>query len=599
MTIHDDIELVAEIANAHQGNILEAIELTESLSNNGAKAVKYQIYTGEELLVPDHPRYQHFVDQSFSEIQWNELISCAKSLGLRVYADVFGLDSLQIARKHEISGLKIHSSDTTNYQLLSELCPSDGIVLLSAGGSTPSEIQYALEILRNKSISDFCLLHGFQAYPTHLSDTKLNRIKELNDIFGPSLKYGYMDHVDGATPYSLILPLLALPYGISYIEKHVTLRRERQGVDYFSSLEPQEFARFQQYLLDLAKVFCDDPLTFSNAEVEYRTSTKKSWVATKNLSAGHKVLPEDLIMKRTQSHNPPPFFEELVSRKTIRSISTNEPVDKSFVTHQSLAICVARSKSTRLPGKAMLNICKETAIEHLVKRLIAARDLGYIDNIAFCTTTDPSDDDLYSIASTLPINVYRGSEVDVLDRMKVAMDDFPDHDCIVRVTGDDILVDPEYIKKTIDHHLETNSDYTDAKRLPAGMETEVFNAATLSILHANCIDTTGTEYLTNYITNNSYLFRTTSLPVPEHISNPNYRLTIDTKEDLEVVRRIVDYMAQKGRQYNYTVDDVVTYLSQNPDVITINQVVSQRSAPPSINTKINLQFSRSDTADLK
>ena len=38
-------------------------------------------------------------------------------------------------------------------------------------------------------------------------------------------------------------------------------------------------------------------------------------------------------------------------------------------------------------------------------------------------------------------------------------------DHIVRITGDDILIDPDYLDIAIRSHLRTNSDYTDHKKL--------------------------------------------------------------------------------------------------------------------------------------
>ena len=44
-------------------------------------------------------------------------------------------------------------------------------------------------------------------------------------------------------------------------------------------------------------------------------------------------------------------------------------------------------------------------------------------------------------------------------------------DIVVRITGDDILIDPHYLDKTIDYHLKNNLQYTDAK---SGIDTEIF-----------------------------------------------------------------------------------------------------------------------------
>ena len=48
------IEIIAEIANAHQGNYKEALKLGLAAYGSNADAIKYQIYFAEEFLSKDH-----------------------------------------------------------------------------------------------------------------------------------------------------------------------------------------------------------------------------------------------------------------------------------------------------------------------------------------------------------------------------------------------------------------------------------------------------------------------------------------------------------------------------------------------------------------
>ena len=54
------IEIIAEIANAHQGDFNKAIEIGNKAIVSKADAIKFQIYFADEFLVPYHPRYNHF-----------------------------------------------------------------------------------------------------------------------------------------------------------------------------------------------------------------------------------------------------------------------------------------------------------------------------------------------------------------------------------------------------------------------------------------------------------------------------------------------------------------------------------------------------------
>ena len=95
--IAPNLEIIAEIANAHQGDPSQAWELAQAVALS-ADAIKFQIYFAEELLVERHPRFDHFKKQAFTKDQWHELIKKTKALDVKVYVDVFGLTALSIAK---------------------------------------------------------------------------------------------------------------------------------------------------------------------------------------------------------------------------------------------------------------------------------------------------------------------------------------------------------------------------------------------------------------------------------------------------------------------------------------------------------------------
>ena len=82
-----------------------------------------------------------------------------------------------------------------------------------------------------------------------------------------------------------------------------------------------------------------------------------------------------------------------------------------------VALIQARMKSTRLPGKILKKINNKTLIEILIERLKKSKGL---DKIIIATSTDESNDILTDLISSLGVEVYRGSENDVLDRFYCA-----------------------------------------------------------------------------------------------------------------------------------------------------------------------------------
>lgn len=584
------IQVIAEIANSHQGDPDEAIKLIQQLVQTGVDSLKFQIYFADELLTTTHPRYDHFKRQSFSKEQWKKILTEAKKTGKEVYADIFGLEAFEVAVSNNIDGYKLHSSDLNNTQLLNKLAKQNKKVFLATGGSTVLEIQYAIDaLLKESNKIEIILLHGFQDYPTKVEDSVLSRLKVLNKLFGDRVSIGYSDHVNGDDKFATITPLMSVAYGVKYIEKHVTMNRSAKGIDYYSSYEPNEIREFVDDLKLAQASIGFNALNFSNSEQHYRSTIKKSWVATKKIKKGQVITDKDLVMKRTPDFSAPPLYERIIGKSVSQDIQMEESISATHLDHKVLAIIVARSNSSRLPNKATLKINEEATITHLFERVMIAKSKGYVDTIAFCTTTLDSDDSLVELAEKYSIEIYRGAVDDVLSRMILAIDDNNDHDIVLRITGDDILIDSEYLQKTVQCHLKNNAHYTDAKALPSGVEVEVFDSSILKLINEFSKDSNGSEYLTNYIQNNKDQFEIASLNVPAK-HEKNYRLTLDTKEDYEVIAKLLKHLKFIGKQFNYNMDDIVDYFDDNPEVLKLNSKVSQRATPIEVDTEIDWNY---------
>ncbi len=588
--MNENIILIAEIANAHQGKPELAVDLAKAANMSGANAIKLQMYTADDLLVKHHKRYNHFKKQSFSIEDWDYIFKNISNLKLKIYLDIFGLESLEISKKYNIDGFKVHFSDLKNIPLLEKLAELNKIIFVGTGGANIFEIKDAIEII-NKSKnfnSKIVLMHGYQAYPTNISDTNINRINFFKKCFGNDIEYGLSDHISGDLDFAKVVPVLAIQCGANYIEKHITLNRSEKGTDYYSSLEPVNFKTLADNLKNSISSLGSDNMKFSENELEYRNSVKKKWISNINIKKG-QVLSMDMIsLKREDSDVKTLNLEELVNKKVIKNIKENQVITKSKLENKILAIVVARSKSSRLKNKALLKINGDTSLEHLFKRLKISLGKGYIDKISFCTTTLEEDNKLENLALLHGIEVFRGANNNVLKRMMLAINKNNDYNIILRITGDDIFIDPEYLNKTVLYHLDNNLDYTNAKDLPTGTDLEVINSSVLKFIYNHAVDLEGTEYLTNYITDNKNIFKTGSLKVPEnHISN--IRLTLDTEEDFKLIDKLCTYLSNINKKYNYNLDDILNYFIENPNDIKINSEVVQRKIPLKFNTELKLK----------
>ena len=194
--------VIAEMANSHEGDVKTAKKIVEAAANAGADAVKFQKFTPDELAEPNHEYYSLYQKLQMSIKEWKELIDFAKSLKLKVFVDIFGLQSAKQISKLNIDGYKIHSTDVSNPEILEFLSNTNKTVLFSVAGCFPYEIDSALHIIK-KTPKKIVLMHGFQGYPTQHKDLNLLRISSLKSKFG--LPVGLMDHIDGDSDMALKL----------------------------------------------------------------------------------------------------------------------------------------------------------------------------------------------------------------------------------------------------------------------------------------------------------------------------------------------------------------------------------------------------------
>ena len=232
------VEIIAEIANAHGGSWEVAGALVDAAAQAKANGVKFQRFTADELVVPSHPKHDHFRTLEFSETQWASLVERARAAGLRVWSDVFGERSARAMQALGVDGFKIHASDIANLPLLRVVTSCRRPVLLGCGGARLIEIREAIEALGRHGCPRVIPMHGFQAFPTSLHETHLARLAYLREQLG--IPIGLSDHVDGGSEWAGLVPLLAVMLGVPVIEKHLTLDRAARGIDHHSALEPHE-----------------------------------------------------------------------------------------------------------------------------------------------------------------------------------------------------------------------------------------------------------------------------------------------------------------------------------------------------------------------
>lgn len=568
--------VIAELANAHEGSLEAARAIVQAAASAGADAVKFQKFTADELLVPRHPRYQHFKQLEMPDAAWVELVDLARGLGLYVLADVFGPDSASLMHGLGVDGYKIHSSDTINHALIRQVAGYGRPVFLSCGGARQIEVRDALQVLRGAGCGQIVLLHGFQNYPTRLEDTQLRRVQALAAQFGCPV--GYADHAAGDSEWAVLLPLMAVAAGAKVIEKHLTLDRSRKGIDYYSSAEPRELARLVGLIRDAGKGL-GSAYAMSDGELKYLHEVKKLMVAARDLPAGTRLDESMVTYKRAPSDAHPLRYADVAGRTLHVARAAGESLSLDQMGLRTVVLIAVRMHSTRLARKALLPLAGRPAIEHLIERLKLAKTPA---SIVVCTSTHPDDEVLVEVAERCGITWFQGVEDDVMRRFLDAAER-ERADIVVRVTGDDLLVDPAYLDRAVAFHLSKNADYTAYPGLPKGMESEILSVSMLRAAHAMAEDPSFTEYMTFYLRRPD-VFRVSDMPV-EDVDRRAYRLTLDTQEDYRLLQEIFGRLYHLGKVMGTR--EIIALLDAHPELREINAAVRPKAV--SVNTNLKME----------
>lgn len=233
--------------------------------------------------------------------------------------------------------------------------------------------------------------------------------------------------------------------------------------------------------------------------------------------------------------------------------------------------------STRLPGKVLMNLGAVPAMEILIARLSLVRTL---DQIVVATTTSSQDDAIVNFCKSNDIAFFRGSEENVYQRVL---------DCaiansaeiIVEITADCPIIDPRIVDLAIQTYLDNPlSEYVGnnvVETFPNGMDVQVFSLSALGKCSQFVMTAEDLEHVSLFFKRQPQLFNSIALSAPEHQRRPEISLTLDEIEDFHLLENIVNHFASD--LMNFSLDDVLNYLDENPYLLRINAEVVRKAVP--------------------
>ena len=202
--------------------------------------------------------------------------------------------------------------------------------------------------------------------------------------------------------------------------------------------------------------------------------------------------------------------------------------------HDALVILQARMGSSRLPGKVLAPLGDRSILAHCIERLQAAR----VGEVLVATTTRPEDEAVVAEAHAAGAAVVRGPVEDVLARFVGALDGWTGP-YVIRATADNPFVDIDGAARLL-RVLDGGADYAIEEGLPVGAAVEAMRVEVLREAGALATLDSEREHVTPFIRQSVDRFAVRSTPAPIELRRPSLRLTVDTRQDLQFVRSLVD-----------------------------------------------------------
>ncbi|MEO7774738.1 MAG: N-acetylneuraminate synthase family protein [Steroidobacteraceae bacterium] len=328
------ITIVAEAAQGFEGDPTQARLLARAAAASGADLVKFQLVFADELALPGYKYFDLFRTLEMPDSAWHDVRTEASNKGVGLVFDVFGERSLELALKLNAHAIKIHATDFFNDALVAATLKQAKEVHLSLGGIEADELEAFLARHARHGTDKIVLLTGYQAEPTPIEVNNLARLAGMKARF-PRQRIGWMDHADGSTDEASWLGVLAIPYGISVLEKHITLARPLELEDGVSALDPEAMKHYVRRVRQAELAIGTASLQLTPEEKGYRRRALKSVVALRALRAGEPVSADALVLKRVvldDTGYPLHQLERAVGRKLSRDVAAGGAIYEGDIT---------------------------------------------------------------------------------------------------------------------------------------------------------------------------------------------------------------------------------------------------------------------------
>lgn len=321
---------------SYDDDLKRARELIKIAANAGADAIKFQTFRPETTYVQNAGLSDYLAKSSIykdvSEIfekfsmpyeMIPELSKYCKDKNIMFMSTPFSVtDAREIDPFVEIH--KVASFEINHVRLLEFLAKTQKPIIISTGASTYTEIDFAVNLLKQNGNTKIALLQCTSKYPAPISSLNLTVLPKLQERY--HFPVGLSDH----SMDPIIGPLMAVGLGAKIIEKHFTLDKKLPGPDHAFALNPDELRLTIESIRKAELAKGTGKKEILQEEEELGRFATRSIQAIKNILKGD-ILQEDVNFailrpgKRSKGL-PPRFFLKINGKKATKNIAMGEGI---------------------------------------------------------------------------------------------------------------------------------------------------------------------------------------------------------------------------------------------------------------------------------
>ena len=327
--------VIAEAGSNHNQDYNLALKLIEAAADAKANAVKFQVFSADEIAANTTDIIASLNGDKFSKYgktlydlyknlelprKWlPKLKKHAENCGIMFSATPFDESAVDELERIKIEFYKIASFELVHIPLISYAAQTQKPIILSTGMATLDDISDGVKAITKTGNNNYALLHCGIEYPPRMEDIHLAAMDKMREVF--SCPVGYSDHSLGLT-----VPIAAVARGAKIIEKHFTLDKTLEGPDHKFALSPKE-------LKDMVKAIRETELAIGKsdkmpvqAELIYLKRGRRSLFAKCEIKKGEVITKDMISILRPALGIMPKYIDEIIGKKAKNTIPKNEPI---------------------------------------------------------------------------------------------------------------------------------------------------------------------------------------------------------------------------------------------------------------------------------